>query len=107
MVIKQYEIILVNLNPTVGSEIRKIRPCVVVSPVELNRNLTTLVIAPMTTTIRHYPTRVKVFFEGKEGHIAIDQIRTIDSKRVIKSLGELSTTEKKNVKKVIRQTFVD
>ena len=107
MGVNQYDVVLVNLNPTIGSEIRKTRPCVVVSPIELNRNLNTLVIAPMTTNLRAYPTRVRVEFEGKMGRIAVDQIRTIDSRRVIKKLGEITTDEVISLKEVIKQTYVD
>ena len=107
MGIKQYDILLVNLDPTIGSEIKKTRPCLVVSPNEMNQNLKTVVIAPMTTTIKNYPTRVKVNFEKKEGRIAIDQLRTIDNRRIIKSLGKISTVEIKEVKRIIQITFVE
>ena len=107
MGIEQYDVVLVNLNPTIGNEIRKTRPCVVISPNELNRNLNTVVVAPMTTNLKNYPTRVKVNFEGKKGRIAIDQIRTIDSRRVVKTLGKLKTNVSNNVKEIIRQTYVD
>ncbi len=107
MGINQYDIVLVNLNPTIGSEIRKSRPCVVISPDVLNRNLKTLVIAPMTTNLINYPTRVMVNFSGKEGRIAIDQIRTIDSKRIIRTLGKIESDEIKNLKEIIKQTYVD
>lgn len=89
----QYEIVLVNLEPTIGSEIKKPRPCAIVSPLEMNRHLKTIVIAPLTTTLRKFPTRVDVLHEGKHGMIAIDQIRTIDKSRVIKSTGKLSKKE--------------
>ncbi|MEZ4899544.1 MAG: type II toxin-antitoxin system PemK/MazF family toxin [Saprospiraceae bacterium] len=107
MGIGQYEVVLVNLDPTIGSEIRKTRPCVVISPDELNRNLNTVVILPMTTNLKNYPTRVKVNFDGKEGRIAVDQIRTIDSKRVVKIIGKINTNEVDNLKEIIKQTFVD
>ncbi|MBT8229287.1 MAG: type II toxin-antitoxin system PemK/MazF family toxin [Bacteroidia bacterium] len=107
MGINQYDVVLVNLNPTIGSEIKKTRPCVVISPNELNRNLNTVVIAPLTTNLKNYPTRVNVKFEGKEGKIAVDQIRTIDSKRILKTLGKILTNEVKNLKEIIRQTYVD
>ena len=107
MELKQYTVVLVNLDPTIGSEIRKTRPCVIISPNELNRNLNTVVIAPMTTTLKDYPTRVKVNFEQTVGRIAIDQIRTIDSKRVVKLLGRISKKEIKNVRDIIRQTYVE
>lgn len=103
----QYDIVLVNLDPTVGSEIQKTRPCVIVSPDEINHNLQTLVVSPMTTTSRKYPTRVEVKHIGKTGWIAIDQIRTIDKVRVIKTLGTLNKSEIREVKSVIKETFVD
>jgi len=77
----QYEIILVNLDPTVGSEIKKTRPCVIISPNEINHNLSTVTIAPMTTTSRKYPTRVEVVHNETNGWVAIDRIRTIDKAR--------------------------
>lgn len=107
MGINQYDIVLVNLDPTIGSEIQKTRPCVVISPNEMNRNLKTVVIAPMTTNLKNYPTRVKVKFEKKEGRIAIDQIRTIDNRRIIKSLANISSSEIKEVKRIIQITFVE
>ena len=103
----QYDIVLVNLDPTVGSEIQKTRPCVIVSPNEINHNLQTLVVSPMTTTSRNYPTRVEVKHNGKTGWIAIDQIRTIDKVRVVKTLGTLNKSEIREVKSVIKETFVD
>lgn len=107
MGIKQYDILLVNLDPTIGSEIKKTRPCLVVSPNEMNQNLKTVVIAPMTTTLKNYPTRVKVNFEKKERRIAIDQLRTIDNRRIIQSLGKISTAEIKEVKRIIQITYVE
>ena len=93
MEIKQYQIFLVNLDPTLGSEIKKTRPCVVISPDEMNRHLRTVVIAPLTTTSRSYPTRVKIKHDNKMGWIVLDQIRTIDKHRIIKELGKLSKPE--------------
>ncbi len=107
MEINQYQIFLVNLDPTQGSEIQKTRPCVVVSPNEMNRNLQTVVVCPLTTNLREYPTRVAVVANNKKGLIIIDQIRTIDKSRIIKSFGNLSEVEIKNCKKIIKQTFVD
>ena len=98
---------LVNLDPTIGSEIKKTRPCVIISPDEMNRHLQTLVIAPMTTTLKSYPTRVPVYHNDKKGMIAIDQIRSVDKKRVIKVFDMLTSTEVSNCKDVIRETFVD
>ena len=107
MVIKQYEIVLVNLDPTIGSEIKKTRPCLVISPKEMNKFLRTIVVAPMTSTSRPYPTRVPIVHNNKKGSAAIDQIRTIDKTRIIKVLGKISKEEVKNCKSVIRETFVD
>lgn len=103
----QYDIVLVNLDPTVGSEIKKTRPCVIVSPNEINHNLKTIVIAPMTTSARNYPTRVEVKHNGKTGWISIDQIRTIDKVRVVKRLAKLDKSEILMIKTVIKETFVD
>jgi mRNA interferase MazF len=107
MEVKQYQIVLVNLDPTLGSEIQKTRPCVIVSPNEINDNLRTVVIAPMTSTSRKYPTRVKVKHNNQEGWVVIDQIRTIDKIRVVKTFGSLSEKEIRECKRVIRETFVD
>lgn len=107
MELKQYSIVLVNLDPTVGSEIKKNRPCVIVSPNEINRYLNTIVVAPMTTTLKKYPTRVAVTHNTKNGMIVIDQIRTIDKKRIIKIVGRLTKQEVTNCKDIIRETFVD
>ncbi len=107
MEIAQYNIVLVNLDPTKGSEIKKTRPCVVVSPNEINANLRTVIIAPMTTTLRKYPTRFTTFHDGKQGMVAIDQIRTIDKSRVVKVLGNLKSSEIYLCKSIIKETFVD
>ena len=107
MEISQYEIVLVNLDPTIGSEIQKTRPCVVISPDEINHNLRTIVIAPMTTKSRSYPTRVKVKHNNQTGWVVIDQIRTIDKVRIIKALGSLNPSEVAACKSVIKETFVD
>lgn len=103
----QYDVVIVNLDPTVGSEIKKTRPCVIISPDEMNKYLQTIVIAPMTTTSRKYPTRVKVKHENQTGWVVIDQIRTIDKLRVIKISGKLLGSEIKEVKSVIKATYVD
>jgi len=107
MQISQYDIVLVNLDPTVGSEIRKTRPCVVISPDEINYNLNTIVIAPMTSKSRNYPTRVKVLHNKTEGFVVIDQIRTIDKRRIVKRFDTLHPAEIKIVKAIIKETFVD
>lgn len=107
MELVQYSIVLVNLDPTLGSEIQKTRPCVIVSPHEMNKYLNTIVISPMTSSLKDYPTRIPVNHNDKKGMIAIDQIRTIDKKRIIKLLGKLSKTEIKMTKEVLKETFVD
>jgi mRNA interferase MazF len=107
MEINQYQIILVNLDPTIGSEIQKTRPCVVISPDEMNRHLRTVVIAPLTTSSKSYPTRIEIKHDNKIGWIVLDQIRTIDKQRIIKDLGKLSKPEIKEVKSVLKETFVD
>jgi len=106
MEIKQYKIVIVNLEPTVGSEIKKTRPCVIISPNEMNKYLRTVIIAPLTTTLKNYPTRVKVKYQKKEGRIVIDQIRTIDKSRIVKISGELSKKEIEDIKQTIQKTFV-
>lgn len=107
MELKQYQIILVNLDPTIGSEIKKTRPCVIISPDEMNKYLRTVIIAPMTSQSKNYPTRIKVKHDNKNGWIVIDQIRTIDKKRIIKILDKLTEVEIKNVKEIIKETFVE
>ena len=107
MEISQYQITLVNLDPTVGSEMKKTRPCVVISPDEMNRYLQTLVVAPMTTNSKPYPTRVEVKHNKKRGWIALDQIRTIDRSRVIKILDELSEKEVLLLKAILKETYDD
>jgi len=107
MDLDQYLIVLVNLDPTIGSEIKKTRPCVIISPIEMNRHLRTIVIAPMTTKSRKYPTRIEVKHDGKTGWVVLDQIRTIDKQRIIRVLGRLSNPEIKELKSVLKETFVD
>jgi mRNA interferase MazF len=107
MEIRQYDIVLVNLDPTIGSEIRKTRPCAVISPNEMNQFLNTIVIAPMTSQLKLYPTRVKVLHDNKIGWIVIDQIRTIDKQRVIKIFDSLTFREIEKVKSVLKETYVD
>ena len=107
MDLKQYQIVLVNLDPTIGSEIKKTRPCVIISPDEMNKYLRTIIVAPMTTTSRKYPTRIEVKHDRKIGWIVIDQIRTIDKQRIIRILERLSQPEIKELKSVIKETFVD
>lgn len=88
--VNRFDVYLVALDPTLGSEIKKTRPCVVISPDEMNRHLNTVIIAPLTSTRKKYPTRVGLSFQGKKGDIVLDQIRTVDKKRLVKKLGEVS-----------------
>jgi len=99
--------VLVNLDPMMGSEIKKTRPCVVISPDEMNKNLRTITIAPMTSSSRPYPTRVEVNQNGQTGWIVLDQIRTVDKLRVVKKFESLTEREIRNCKRVIKETFVD
>lgn len=104
---QQYDIVLVNLDSTIGSEIRKTRPCVIISPNEMNNYLKTVVIVPLTSTLNKYPTRVLVHHNGQDGMAAIDQIRTIDKSRIIQSVGVLSRGEISKIKAVLQEAFVD
>lgn len=107
MEIAQYNVVLVNLNNSLGAEIQKTRPYVAISPREMNSHLRTIVVAPMTTRSRIYPTRVPVLHNKKEAWIVVDQIRTIDRKRIIKVLGSLSRFEIDRLKEVIREAYVE
>jgi len=89
VVLKQYEIVIVNLDPTIGSEIKKTRPCLIISPDEINENLKVIIVAPITSKSRKYPTRIEISIKGKKNWIVIDQIRTIDKRRVYKKLETL------------------
>ena len=103
----QYEVVLVNLDPTIGSEIKKTRPCVVISPNEMNKYLNTIVIAPMTSSSKSYPTRIEVNINNRTGWVVIDQIRTIDKERITKKIGKLTDSEIFKIKNVIKETYVD
>ena len=105
MVVKRFDVYLVGLDPTVGSEIQKTRPCLVVSPDEMNRNIRTVIIAPMTSTSKDYPTRVSCKFGKKQGHIVLDQIRTIDKTRLIKRLGTIDSKAQFDVVSVLQRMF--
>ena len=105
LVIQRFDIFLVSLDPTIGSEIQKTRPCVVVSPDEMNQYIATVIIAPMTTKVRAYPTRIRCHFQGQEGQVVLDQIRTIDKTRLIKKLGHLSDDEHKMVLSTLAEMF--
>lgn len=105
--VNQYDIVLVNLDPTIGSEMKKTRPCIVLSPNEMNKYLQTIVVAPMTSSSKPYPTRIEVDYKVAKGWIAIDQIRTIDRIRIVKRFEALGEKEIEKVKNIIQETFVD
>jgi mRNA interferase MazF len=105
--ILQDNVFLVNLDPTIGSEIKKTRPCVIISPNEMNNNIQTVIIAPMTTKSHNYPTRVALTFAGKKGWIVLDQIRVIDKNRLIKEIGKLSARTIRDIKEIIKEMLVD
>ena len=107
MELTQYEIVLVNLDPTIGSEMQKTRPAVIISPNEMNKYLNTVVIAPMTSSSKPYPTRVEVKHNKTRGWIVLDQIRTIDRKRIIKKLGKITAKEIESTKIILKEIFVD
>jgi mRNA interferase MazF len=106
MVIKQYDIFIVGLDPTVGAEMQKRRPCVVISPDEMNGPLRTLQIAPMTTTVHNYPWRVPITFQKKRGMVALDRIRTVDKKRILRRIGRASRPVVERIKRVIHEMLV-
>ncbi|HVS34729.1 MAG TPA: type II toxin-antitoxin system PemK/MazF family toxin [Gemmataceae bacterium] len=105
MVIRRFEVHLVNLDPTIASEIKKTRPCLVVSPDEMNRHVRTVIVAPMTTKGPAYPSRVRCRFQGKEGQVVLDQIRTVDHTRLIKRLGRLDARSTTRVLEVLQEIF--
>ena len=107
MVIKRFEVYLVNLDPTVGSEIQKSRPCLVISPDEMNAYIATVIIAPMTTKGRDYPTRVQCQFQGKDGQVVLDQIRTVDKSRLVKRLGVIDHEIQKQVLGMLTEMFAE
>jgi mRNA interferase MazF len=105
VVINRFEVYLVNLDPTLGSEIKKTRPCLVVSPDEMNHHIRTVIVAPMTTKGRAYPTRVSCRFQGKSGQVVLDQIRTVDSSRMVKKLGRLGKRASSEVIQILGEMF--
>ena len=106
MKFKQYQIVVVNLNPTFGKEMRKIRPCIILSPNEMNRYLRTLVIAPITSRMKPYPTRIKVKRNNVKGWVVLDQIKTIDNRRVIKVLDRLTLKQSYKIKTLLQEIYV-
>lgn len=103
--VDRFDVYLVTLDPTVGSEIQKTRPCVIVSPNEMNHRIATVIVAPMTTKGRPYPTRVSVVFEGKEGQIVLDQLRTVDKTRLARRLGRIADEAQEAVLGVLAEMF--
>lgn len=103
--VRRYEIHLVDLDPTRGSEIRTTRPCLIVSPDEMNRHIRTVIIAPMTSVRREYPTRVNITFRRKRGQIVLDQIRTVDKSRLVRRLGTLPKARAREVASVLQEMF--
>lgn len=107
MVVRQYEIFWVNLDPTIGHEVKKTRPCVVISPDEMNQHMGTVIIAPVTSTLKVYPSRVICKIKERRGTVMLDQIRTVDKKRLMTKIEKLSPKEIAGIKKVIREMLVD
>ncbi|GBE06301.1 mRNA interferase EndoA [bacterium BMS3Abin10] len=105
MVVNRFDIYIVSLDPARGSEIRKTRPCVVISPDEMNHNINTVIIAPMTSSSKKYPTRKPVEFQGKKGQIVLDQIRTADKARLIKRIGHLKKNTSEKVASTLQEMF--
>jgi mRNA interferase MazF len=105
MVAHRFEVYLINLDPTLGSEIKKSRPCLIISPDEMNNHISTVIVAPMTTKGRDYPTRINCQFEGKSGQIVLDQIRAVDKIRLIKKLGKINDSISEEVLSVLQDMF--
>jgi mRNA interferase MazF len=105
VVISRFDVYLVNLDPTIGHEARKTRPCLVISPNEMNRHIGTVIVAPMTIKGRDYPTRINLTFQGKRGQIVLDQIRTIDKTRLIKRLGRIDKNTAQKVLEILGELF--
>jgi mRNA interferase MazF len=105
--VRRFDVYLVPLDPTVGSEIQKTRPCLVVSPDEANRHLATVIVAPMTSQGRLHPTRVPCRFEGKDGLIVLDQMRTVDKTRLVKRLGRVTAAQQKTVLTALAEMFAE
>jgi mRNA interferase MazF len=105
MVTRRFDVFLVGLDPTVGSEIQKTRPCLIVSPDEMNTNIRTVIVAPMTSAIKDYPTRVSCTFRRKTGQIVLDRIRTIDKSRLIRRLGSIDSKAQLDVVSVLQRMF--
>ena len=107
MVVNRFDVFLINLDPTIGSEIKKTRPCLIISPNEINHHIATVIVAPMTTKGQPYPTRVTCQFQGQNGQIVLDQIRTVDKTRLVKLLGQISEEEQKTVLDILAEMFTE
>lgn len=107
MGINQYEIYWIDLDPTKGSELKKVRPCVVISPDEMNHNINTVIIAPLTSTSKNYPSRAEVEIEGRRSWVVLDQIRCVDKSRLVKRKGILEDSHIAEVKHIIKEMLVD
>jgi len=105
MVVNRFDVYLINLDPTIGSEIKKTRPCLIISPDEMNHHIRTIIVAPMTRAGKDYPTRIRCIFKKKRGQIILDQIRTIDKTRIIKKLGAIDPKTQMEVISVLQQLF--
>lgn len=105
VVVKRFDVYLVNLDPTIGSEIQKTRPCLVISPDEMNRNIRTVIISPMTSAQKEYPTRVSCTFRKKQGQIVLDQVRTVDKARLIQKMGTIDPKAQLDVISVLQRLF--
>ncbi|MGB7921724.1 MAG: type II toxin-antitoxin system PemK/MazF family toxin [Pyrinomonadaceae bacterium] len=105
MVVRRFEVYLINLDPTIGSEIQKTRPCLVISPDEMNRFIRTVIVAPMSTKGTSYPTRVTCKFQGKQGQIVLDQIRTVDKIRLVRRLGKIDKRIQTEVLSILGEMF--
>ena len=103
--VRRFDVFVVSLDPTVGREIRKSRPCVVISPDEMNAWISTVIIAPMTTKGRPYPSRVPCTFKSKQGQIVLDQIRTVDKNRLVKRLGKIDARTAAQALSVLNEMF--
>ena len=106
MLMKRFDVYLVNLDPTIGKEIKKTRPALIISPDEMNTNISTIIIAPMTTKGRPYPSRVLCKFQGKDGQIILDQIRTVDKTRLVKKLGRIDKNTGAKILSVLQEMFL-
>lgn len=107
LVVERFDVFLVQLDPTIGCEIQKTRPCVIISPNEMNRHLGTAIIAPMTSQIRNYPSRIPCQFQGKSGQVVLDQIRTVDKLRLVKRLGRLDPEDQRKILEILSEMFAE